>query len=230
MRKNNPFWVTLGILIFLFFSSIQIDAQTIFQGVPEQIDSSQKFLFYLHGKIIEDQGINAVSEKFGAYEYEDILKALANEGFVVISEARPKDTDPWDYAKKNVSKIQELLNKKVPPKNITVVGASKGAGITVLISHLLKNGDLNFVIMAICNEQMLKFWEKYDIILWGNVLSIYDEKDNLVGSCSKYFDFCKGKGLRNYKEIELKIGTGHGILYKPLKEWIQPIVEWSKMN
>jgi acetyl esterase/lipase len=37
----------------------------------------------------------------------------------------------------------------VPPQNITVVGASKGAGITVLISHLLKNKEANFVPMAI---------------------------------------------------------------------------------
>jgi hypothetical protein len=222
--------MTLSSLILLLLSSIQVNAQTIFRSVPEKVDSTQKYLFYLHGKIIEDQGINAVSEKFGAYEYDNILKALADEGFVVISEARPKDTIPWDYAKKIVSQIQELLNNKVPPQNITVVGASKGAGITVLISHLLKNEDVNFVIMAICNQQMLRSWEKNDIILCGNVLSIYDAKDDLAGSCSKYFDFCKGKGLKNYKEIKLKIGTGHGILYKPLKEWIQPIVEWSKMN
>ena len=82
--------------------------------------------------------------------------------------------------------------------------------------------------MAICNEQMFNFWEKYEIILWGNVLSIYDEKDDMAESCAKYFDLCKGKGLRKYKETELQIGTGHGILYKPLKEWIQPIVEWAK--
>lgn len=230
MRKTNHFWMTLSILILLLFGSIRVNAQTIFQSVPDKIDSAQKFLFYLHGKIIEDQGIHAVSEKFGAYEYENILKALANEGFVVVSEARPKDTIPRDYAKKIVSQIHELMNKNVPPKNITVVGASKGAGITVLISHLLKNKGVNFVIMAICNEQMLKSWEKDDIVLRGNVLSIYDEKDDLAGSCSKYFDFCQGRGLKNYKEIKLKIGTGHGILYKPLKEWIQPIVEWSQTD
>lgn len=230
MRKKNYFWIILIISILLEFNAIQINAQSIFQGVPEKVDSNQKYLFYLHGKIIEYQGVNAVSEKFGAYEYENILKALANEGLVLISEARPKDTVPWDYAKKVVSQIQELLNRNVPPQNITVVGASKGAGITILISHLLKNEDMNFVIMAICSEQMLNFWKKYDITLWGNVLSIYDMNDEFAGSCSKYFDFCKGKGSKNYKEIELKIGTGHGILHKPLKEWIKPLVEWTKMN
>lgn len=228
MRKRNHFGIVLINTIFFLFNANQNYAQAIFQSIPEKVDSNQKYLFYLHGKIIEDQGIKALSEKFGAYEYENILKALANENFVVISEARPKDTVPWDYARKVVSLIQELLNKNVPPKNVTIVGASKGAGITILISHLLKNEDLNFVIMAICGEEMINSWVKNDIVLWGNVLSIYDEKDDLAGSCSKYFDFCKGKGLKSYTEIQLKVGTGHGILYKPLKEWIQPIVEWTK--
>jgi CubicO group peptidase (beta-lactamase class C family) len=40
---------------------------------PETIDPAGQYLFYLHGKIIEDQGIPAVSEEFGEYEYEAIL-------------------------------------------------------------------------------------------------------------------------------------------------------------
>ncbi len=157
MRKMNYTWMTLIILIFFVSNAIQTYDQITFQSVPEKVDSIQKYLFYLHEKIIEDQVINAISDKFSANEYENILKALADEGFDVISEPRPKDTVPRDYARKVVSQIQELLNKDVSPKNITVVGASKGAGITVLIFHLLKHEDLNFVIMAICGKEMINF-------------------------------------------------------------------------
>jgi acetyl esterase/lipase len=39
--------------------------------------------------------------------------------------------------------INTLLKAGVPPQNITVVGASKGAGMTILVSDLMKNKDIN---------------------------------------------------------------------------------------
>jgi hypothetical protein len=56
---------------------------------PEKIDPAKPYLIYLHGKIIEDQGIPAVSPEFGEYEYEKILETLNGYGFVVISKQRP---------------------------------------------------------------------------------------------------------------------------------------------
>ena len=29
------------------------------------------------------------------------------------------------------------------------------------------------------------------------------------------------------REIEVKLGVGHGLLYKPFKEWVDPAVEWA---
>jgi hypothetical protein len=138
----------LFILFFPIFSG-SLYGQVHYPTVPANIDASKYYLFYLHGKILEDQGINAVSEKYGPYDYEKIVSALKKRGFVVISEVRSKNTNPWEYARKVVGQIEVLLEKNVPPQNITVVGASKGAGITVLISHLLKNKEANFVPMAI---------------------------------------------------------------------------------
>jgi len=65
------------------------------------------------------------------------------------------------------------------------------------------------------------------IFLYGNVLSIYDSTDNLAGSCQESFSFSEGKGISRYDELVLKVGTGHGILYKPLDEWILPAVKWA---
>jgi hypothetical protein len=69
---------------------------------PISIDPTKQYLFYLHGKIIEDQGIPAISPEFGEYQYEAILDKLSSFGFVVISEQRPKNTDGIAYARKTV--------------------------------------------------------------------------------------------------------------------------------
>ncbi len=195
---------------------------------PESIDPAKRYLFYLHGKIIEDQGLPATSPIYGEYEYEAILKKLSGYDFVVISEQRPKDTDGVEYAKKVAKQAKALLNAGVPAKNITVVGASKGAGIAVYVSHFLENKAVNFVILAICHPDEVAILKQQQIYLYGNVLSIYDFTDEYAGSCKDLFAFSEGKGIARYAEIVLNIGTGHGILYKPLDEWITPVIEWAR--
>jgi hypothetical protein len=194
---------------------------------PESIDPAKQYLFYLHGKIIEDQGLPAISPIYGEYEYEAILKKLGGYDFVVISEQRPKDTDGVEYAKKVAKQAKALLNAGVPPKNITVIGASKGAGIAVYVSHFLENKEVNFVILANCHPDEVAILKQQQIYLYGNVLSIYDSTDEFAGSCRDLFAFSEGKGIARHDEIVLKIGTGHGILFKPLDEWITPVVEWT---
>ena len=188
----------------------------------------KQYMFYLHGKIIEDEGIPAISPEYGEYEYQEILEKLEGYGIVVISEQRAKYTDADAYARKITEQITSLLEAEVPAKNITVVGASKGAWITVYISHLLENEEVNFVIMAICHPDNLEAFKQDQITLVGNILSIYDSADELAGSCQELFSISEGKGISKYEELILNIGTGHGILYKPLEEWIIPVVEWAE--
>ncbi len=216
------------LFILVFCMSSNLFGQNIYNHIPSKVDTIKKYIFYLHGRIIEEQGIRPVSEKYGTYEYEEILKSLAETGFDVISEPRPKNTDSFEYAKKVVTQIDSLLKFGVPTKNITVIGASKGAGIAVLVSHLLKNDELKFVIMAICNEEMAEYWKENGIKLWGKVLYIFDTNDEIAGSCKSYLDILKSDGLKEYKEIEVKLGLGHGILYSPLKEWVLPALEWAR--
>jgi hypothetical protein len=190
---------------------------------PESVDSTKQYLFYLHGKIIEDQGIPAVSPDYGEYEYKAILEKLSSYGFVVISEQRAKNTDGMEYAKKIAEQVTALLKAGVPAKNITIVGASKGAGITIFVSDLLKNEEINYVIMAICDPVTVEELKQNEISLYGNVLSIYDSTDELAGSCQELFSFSEGKGVSKYNEIVLNVGTGHGILFKPLDvNWQRP--------
>ena len=198
---------------------------------PDSIDPAKRYMFYLHGKIIEDQGIPAISPGYGKYEYEAILEKLSGYGFVVVSEQRAKNTDSTEYAKKITEDVTMLLDAGVPAKNITVVGASKGAAIAVYVSHFLDNSEVNFVIMAICHPDVLKDFKRDQISLKGNVLSIYDfADDEYAGSCEALFLSSEGKGLSRYDEIVVHVGTGHGILYKPLDEWVLPVVQWANNN
>jgi hypothetical protein len=194
---------------------------------PEQIDPGQFYLFYLHGKIIEDQGIPAISPDFGEYQYFEILERLSGYGFDVISEQRSKNTDSLEYANKIASQVKELLAAGVPAKNITLVGASKGAGIVIYVSHLLENEAINFVFLAICHPDTVEAFKQAQIHLYGNVLSIYDSSDVLAGSCQALFEFSEGKGLTRHEEIVLTVGTGHGILFQPLDEWVLPTIHWA---
>jgi hypothetical protein len=218
----------LLILFIVICICSNIFAQNIYNHVPSKVDISKKYLFYLHGVIVENQGIRPVSEKYGTYKYEEILKSLAVNNVNVISEARRKNTDILEYAKKVSAQIDSLLKSGVPIKNISVVGASKGGGIAVMVSHLMKNEELKFVIMSICNKKTAGIWKENGIKLWGKVLNIYDVNDEIAGSCTCYLDFLKSSGLKEYKEIEVKLGLGHGILYSPLKEWVLPALEWAQ--
>jgi len=195
---------------------------------PASIDPAGRYLFYLHGKIIEDQGLPAVSPEFGEYEYEAILKRLGSSGLIVISEQRPKDADGLAYARRTREQVATLENAGVPAQHITVVGASKGASIAALSSSLIEDPMLNFVLLGSCHSSTIEEWRGSGMRLYGNVLAIYDFADEeYSGSCEEMFQLSEGKGLGLHSEIVLQVGTGHGILYKPLDEWIEPTLEWA---
>jgi hypothetical protein len=194
---------------------------------PATIDPAGHYLFYLHGKIIEDQGLPAVSPEYGTYDYPAILEKLGSYGLVVISELRAKNTDGQAYAKRIAGQVTQLLNSGVPAGNITVAGASKGGAIAILASSLLANDALNYVLLAACDPASQQELKKNDIHLYGNILSIYDSADQVAGSCQELFAFSTGKGLSKHAEIVLQVGSGHGMLYKPLDGWIMPLLRWA---
>ena len=195
---------------------------------PDQIDPTGSYLFYLHGKIIEDQGLPAVSPEFGEYQYPEILETFSNYGFIVVGEQRAKNADSTKSARHVSNQVLALLDAGVPAERITIVGASKGAGIAAYVSHFLANEEINFVLMGICHPDVVADLIAVQVNLAGNVLSIYDSSDNYAGSCAEIFAFSEGKGLSEHAEIVLEIGSGHGVLYRPLDAWVLPVVGWAK--
>jgi len=184
------------------------------------------YIYYLHGKIVEDQGRNAVSERFGPYEYDRIVSALGQTGAEVVSEVRKKNTDSRSYAIRVAAEIRKLKKSGVPSRSITVVGASKGAAITVGVSDLLKDQEISYVLLAICAPSLMEYWDRQEICPAGKVLSIYDASDESVGSCNALVDRCRAT-VADYREIELDLGLSHGILYQPYDEWVSPVLEWA---
>lgn len=164
----------------------------ILSEVPPNPAANAKYLFYLHGKIIEDEVIRPTHPAYGTYEYEQILTTFEQRGFTVISEARSLNTDVDDYATITAGQIQALIAAGVPLKQITVVGAAKGAAIAMLTSTQLRDRDVNFVLISNGNDWVE---DNFAIDLYGRVLSIYDVNDEIGQTCDSLF--AKATGLNH---------------------------------
>lgn len=196
---------------------------SILQNVPANPDSSKQYLFYLHGLIVEEAGVRPKSEEHGYYEYQLILEELAREGFVVISEAREKGTQVQPYAEKIAGQVKSLIANKVPPDHITIVGASKGGIISAYVSLMLQEKGINYLYLAGLFEKCLK---DQGLKLFGNVLSIHDQSDKLSMTPALYFQRSEGQG--QFKELVLNLDLGHGLIYQPYREWINPFLDWVR--
>jgi hypothetical protein len=196
----------------------------IITHAPERPDPKAQYLFYLHGRIVEDQGADAVSPEFGRYEYRAILRELARSGHVVISDVRARDTDPKDYAALTAAEVRRLLAAGVPSGHVTVIGASKGSVIAMLVSTQVIE-PVRYVVLANCNDYTLS---TFSLNLHGDVLSIYEASDPTGQTCRPLFERSAKLGER--KEIRLETGLKHGFLFKPLEVWIGPALAWASGN
>ncbi len=192
----------------------------IHEDVPAAIDPRARYLLYLHGRILELQGRQAVSPDFGRYEYDAILRALADKGLIVISEVRGRDTGP-DYAKKVAGQVRRLMAGGVPASHITVAGFSKGGFLARGTAAELANPEVNFVFMAACGP--LAAERGGAGTLKGRMLSLYDASDEMAGPCQRLF----APGMRT-KEIKLTTGLRHGLFFRPRPEWIDLVAEWAR--
>jgi hypothetical protein len=197
----------------------------IHADVPEVIDSTARYLIYLHGAIIERAGVRPTHAEFGVYEYRKILEVFDERSFVVISEARPEGTDGMLYAAKVADQARKLLAAGVPPERISVVGFSKGGGIAIAASSMLANDHVNFVLMAACNPWLDS---RPEIVARGRLLSLRESSDDVAGSCEGLFE--RSPNPYDHREIVLELGGGHGAFYRPRPEWIEPVVEWASSS
>jgi len=214
----------LKLFILLVISSASL-GPIISSYLLKEIKETQNYVFYLHGGVVTVLGNNAINQsvpEWGPYEYLNILDSLQSRGFHVISENRKEGIDDSVYVNKIVWQVDSLLGTGVKSKNLLVIGASAGANIALRASARLKSKKLKFVIMGGCWPDTFK--EYSGINLHGNFLSIIEASDP-HGTCSKIFE--SRNHVSSYQEIKLNTGLSHGFIYKGLKEWIDPILEWS---
>jgi len=183
-----------------------------------------RYVYYLHGKIVEDSGPRGLSPRFGHYDYPGIIAALRRGGLTVISEIRAKDTDPSLYANKVVVQIRRQIARGVPASHITVIGASKGAVIATLVSSRLQNRRVRYVLLADCNDWLIRTFNPH---VSGGILSIYEASDDIAGTCRPLVK--RSPAVTTFREIRLNTGLGHGIVYRPLPAWVTPAVQWAKI-
>lgn len=215
------------IIFILLLFTIGIKAQSVSPMIPANPDTTQTFLFYLHGGIVQEQGINAVSPYYGKYEYLAILDSLSSKGYHVISEARPKGTEVKDYALKVKNQVDTLLSEGVAAENIVIVGASLGAYIAMETALQLKHPAIRYIIIGLCSVYARNYFGEYRVTYKGHFLSIYERSDS-KGSCKAIFP--PSSENLHFEEIELNTGLDHAFLYKPYKAWVQPVVNWVEQR
>jgi hypothetical protein len=193
----------------------------VMYSVPESIDPNGKYVFYIHGKIMEEEGVDAVSPQFGFYAFTNILAYLAQAGFTTIGEVRSGPTDVELYANLVTSQVKGLLKEGVPGENVTIVGFSKGGYITMLVSSKLAKPEINFVLIGICTEETIA---SPDISLAGRILSLYETSDEYGSSCRPLLD--RSPGVMEFEEIIFETGKQHGAFYSADPLWLDPVISW----
>ena len=183
-----------------------------------------KYLFFLHNRFIESHGPLDEHPSYGRAEYQEILARFRKDGFIVLSEKRPDNTDVEIYAGKVKIQIDSLLHAGVRPENITVVGTSKGGYIAQYVSSLSRNQKLNFVFIGSSFKDDMIGVD--DITLYGRVLSIAEASDTGRVDLSTQPRFKRSKP-ETFREILLHTNLHHGFLFKALDAWIVPTEKWA---
>ena len=185
---------------------------------PQKI---KKHIFYLHSNIIELQGPNAYSERFGAYEFEEILEALSAPNHIIYADVRDSSVNFDLYCNKISAQIDSLISIDINPKDICVIGASKGGVMAMQIS----DQNINPIKYVWLGANTKNIEASYDWNYHGYILAIYDESDKIANSDYAYW-INKSQNTKKFIQLGLDTGRGHGFLYTGMDEWLKPSLAW----
>jgi hypothetical protein len=212
-------------LAFCVLVPISSRAVEIYDRFPDAIHANERYVIYSHGMIVEGDDPKPISPKYGQYDFPAIKQALFYGGnFNLIAYQRPKSLDDT-YADTLKSWVKQLLHAGVRPSRITLVGFSRGAGLTASASNGLASEGINTALLAICEDGDVS--QTPGLVLGGNLLSIYETSDEL-GSCGK---LAAKSHLKSFKEVRISTGKKHGAFFQPLTAWVVPLRDWiAKTN
>lgn len=192
-------------------------------------EAQPRHLINLHGRIVQvEQSRRPSHPQYGHYELERILDTFREQDFVVSGELRSKSATLSDSADHVVAQVRTLLASGVPAESVTVVGASMGAAIALVASARLANPEVRFAVLGAClSESVRGLLAEEGKRPNGRVLSIREASDDLEGPCPAWRDESGSGAALVVREIVLETGLGHGFLYRPLPEWVDPVLAWS---
>jgi hypothetical protein len=213
-----------AILVAPLFMVSSALAGTVDRDVPTLPAADQHYLLYMHGGYVEKRGED------GNYQYSVILKELAKADINVIGEVRGS-TKFGQYARKIAAGVNTLLDAGVPAQNITVGGHSKGGFLSLIASTMIANPNIRFAIMSACGLESTQFYRPYKKFikkdaqkLQGNFLVAWEQSDSVAKDCDKAL---KKSGMP-YRNVEMDIGGGHQLFYKPDPVWIKLITDFVR--
>lgn len=197
---------------------------------PDRDARQARHLIYLHGRIVQEtQDARPQHPEYGVYELEKILAAFRERGFSVTGEIRPKTATIGESAGRVVEQVHELLRSGVPADHITVVGASMGASIAYLASTRIQNPGVRYAMLGAClSENVRALAAEEGKSPSGRLLNIREESDELTRPCPSWDEKAISSASLVAREIVIHTGLRHGFLYRPLPEWLNPVVEWAK--
>ncbi len=206
----------------LALAALLAGSLTVADGEP-----APRHLIYLHGRIVQDQqSARPRHPRFGYYEMDAILAGFRNRGFAVSGEIRPKAASVADSADRVAAQVRRLLDSGVPADHVTVVGASMGAAIALAAAARLQQPGLRFAVLGACLSGSVRELRAQGPGPSGHVLSIREASDALTEPCPSWSDTGRSPSLEA-REIVLHTGLGHGFLYRPLPEWVDPVAQWA---
>ena len=187
-----------------------------------------RHLIYLHGRIVQEtQDPRPRHGKWGHYELAQIAATFRERGFLVSAEIRPKAATLAESADAVAAQVRRLLDSGVPIERIAVVGGSMGAAIAIRAAARLQNRDLRFAMVGACLSGTLPDLEaEGGARPIGRLLVFRDLSDETSRGCVAWQDTSRSDAPLRAREVVLDTGLDHGFLYRPLPEWVDPLVEW----
>ena len=112
-------------------------ATEIHSELPKHIDPEGKYVFYSHGLIVEGDNPRPEHSRWGVYDFPKIKNKLSDPNYQLIAYHRASGTQAEDFAKQLADDVLHLIAHGVKPRNIALIGFSRGGVITLLVSNLL---------------------------------------------------------------------------------------------
>ena len=213
----------LAVTVVALLSPAAAIEQPAAMGAPRP-----QHLIYVHGRIVQvEQSARPFHAERGYYELERILQTFRERGYEVIGGIRPREATVSSAADDLVAQIRRLIAAGARPEEITVVGASMGASITLRASARLGDPAVRFALLGTClAADMARVRDEEGKTPRGRVLAIREESDDTSTPCAAWNAASTGNGA-TAREIVIKTGQGHGFLYRPMPEWVEPLMEWA---